>query len=182
VTTTPEPPTPESGRRRGPGADPMERLVQANAESNETMHSLIERVRDDAKMRERKIDLLEDGLHRTRQVLGLVALALLVLLIVGGINAVNINNGRKNLDATGAVAKQAAATYALLYGCIDSTGECGKRNAENTKEALDKIKQYELVVIYCARSNPRDRDEDGAKFLACIVKLYPGGPTLPAQR
>lgn len=179
--TTPENPDDLEARlaRRRASTEGMERLIRANTESNETMHTLIERVRQDAQMRERKIDLLEDGLHRTRQLLLLVGVALVLLLGIAGVNAIAIQQGRKNLAATAEVAQQAKDTYALLYGCIDATGECGRQNAAKTKEALDKIKQYEVIVIFCARSNPRDGDEDGTKFLACVERLYPGGPTLP---
>lgn len=183
--TTPPIPEPDPAARARPRReplDPVERLVSANAESNATMRSLVERVREDAHMRERKIDLLEDGLHQTRRLLLLVGVVLVLILGIGIINAVNIGQGRRNAEATARVARDAQATYALLLGCLDATSPCGRANAETTKQALDKIKQYELIIIYCARSNPRDKDEDGTAFIACINRLFPGGPSLPADR
>lgn len=179
---TPEPdPAPRVRPRREP-LDPVERLVSANAESNATMRNLVERVREDAHMRERKIDLLEDGLHQTRRLLLMVGVVLVIVLGIGIINAINITQGRRNAEATAQVARDAQATYALLLGCLDTTSPCGRSNSEKTKEALDRIKQYELIVIYCARSNPRDKDEDGSAFIACVARMFPGGPSLPATR
>lgn len=173
--TTPREPRPARS------ADPIERLVAANAESTETMRALVEKVREDAHLRERKVDLLEAGLHQTRRLLLLVGAVLVLVLGIGVINAVNIGQGRRNAEATARVARDAEATYALLYGCLDASGPCGRANAARTKEALDKIKQYELVVIYCARTNPQPIDDDGKKFIACIDRLFPGGPKLPGR-
>lgn len=177
--TSPEPTAP-TGRRhyRGDPADAVERLVRANVASNDTMRTLVEKVRQDAHARERKIDLLEEGLRKTRHLFWLVAIAVALMIGIGIINATMIQQARRNAAITAAVARDSQATYALLLDCLNTQGECGKRNATQTKALLDEIKRYELTVIYCARTNPQPLDADGSKFVACIDRLYPGGPAL----
>lgn len=181
----PEAVDPELGEphvgRRPDSLDAVERLVRANVESNDTMRDLVERVRHDSHMRERKIDLLEDGLRQTRQLLLMVGTAIVILVIVGLINATMIFQARRNAAVTAGVARDAQATYSLLLDCLNVTGECGKRNVAQTKAALDEIKKYELVVMYCARTNPQPVDQDGSKFVLCVDGMYPGGPELPSH-
>lgn len=165
-------------RERAATLQQVENLVQANTESNETMVRLVERVRDDAHLREKKIELLEDGQRQMRRLFAMLAVVLLLLVGIGIINAINISDARKNAAVTAQTARDASSTYALLYDCINQQSECGKRNAENLKLTLDEIKRYELTVIYCARTNPVTVDPDGKKFLVCVDKLYPGGPKL----
>lgn len=76
------------------------------------------------------------------------------------------------------IAGDVRSTNTTLLDCINSTGECGRRNASNQGKVLDEVKRYELTVIYCARTNPQPVDPDGSAFVACINRLYPGGPVL----
>lgn len=162
-------------------AEQVEELARANAESNATMMSLVAKVQQDAAMRERKVDLLEKGLQQTHRLLIMVGIALVLMVILGIVNAVNITEARKQAAVTAGIAKNAQGTYALLLDCINSRGECGKQNAEQNKRVLDEIKRYELTGFYCARTNPLSEDPNGDKFLACMDRLYVGGPKLSGR-
>lgn len=156
----------------------VENLVNANAASNETMVRLVARVQDDAHLREKKVDLLEEGQTQMRRLLYMVAAVLVLMVGVGVINAVNIYDARKNAAVTAQTARDASSTYALLYDCLNQQGECGRKNAIAQKKLLDEVKLYELTVIFCVRTNPLVEDATGDKYLACVDRLYPGGPQL----
>lgn len=173
--------TPDPGERESDRHDDqavLEELILANVNSNATMVDLVERVRQDAVMQGTKVDLLEKGQRQTRRLLVMVSVALLLMVIIGVINAVNIGQTRRNAEITAKTAKDAGDTYALLLDCLNSRGECGKRNAEASKATLDEVKKYELTVLYCVRINPQVEDAAGRKFLDCVNRLYPGGPQL----
>jgi hypothetical protein len=156
----------------------VEDLVAANVASNATMLKLVEKVREDSYMREKKIDLLEEGLKQTHRLLAMVGAVLVLMLALGVINAVNIYDARRNAAVTAKTAQDANGTYALLLDCLNSRGECGKLNAENAKKTLDEVKLYELTVLYCVRINPALADPKGDQFIDCVTRLYPGGPIL----
>lgn len=156
----------------------VESLVAANAASNATMLRLVEGVREDAHLREKKVDLLERGLQQTHRLLLMVGVTIILMIGLGVANALNINAARHNAAVTAATAKDANGTYALLLDCLNSRGECGKLNAENGKKTLDEVKLYELTVLYCVRINPAADDPKGDLFIDCVSRLYPGGPVL----
>lgn len=156
----------------------LDELVHANADSNETMIRLVEQVRKDAEARNKKVDLLELGQRQTAKLLIMVAIVLLLVFGVGVINAVNISQARRNAAVTAGIAKDASATNTTLLDCLNARGECGKLNAEQQRKVLNEVKKYELTGFYCARTNPQPTDEQGAALLACMNRLYPGGPTL----
>lgn len=156
----------------------VEQLVAANQASNDTMRKLVENVREDAYLREKKIDLLEQGLKQTHKVLLLCVVSVILMMIIGVINAANISSARHNAAVTAQTATDAARTYAILADCLNQAGACGRNNAKNTVRVLDEIKKYELTVIYCARTNPLAEDPEGGKFIACVKRLYPTGPEL----
>ena len=169
-------------RRDGEGMSTLnhvDNLVRANAESNSTMMRLVEGVRKDSYMREKKIDLLETGLKQIHRLMLMVGVVLAVLVALAVINATNINDARRNAAVTADTAKDAHDTYALLHDCLNAKGECGKQNAAAQTKLLDEIKLYDLVTLYCARINPQLADPQGAGFLACVKDLYPTGPALP---
>lgn len=159
----------------------VEHLVAANEESNATMRRLVERVREDADMREKKIDLLELGLVRTKRLIIMVGAVLIIMVSIGVTNAINLNDARRNAAATAAAARDAKATYAILYDCLNQQGECGRQNAAESKRLLDEVKLYELTVLYCVRINPQIADPQGDDFLDCVKRLYPTGPELPKR-
>lgn len=173
MTTTPDEPDP-----RLEAVDQVEQLARANEASNATLLRLVERVQQDAKMRQRKVDLLEEGQRQQHKLMILVAAVLIMMVVVGVINAINIYDTRRNAAAVAATAKDAQRTYKLLLGCLDVNEPCGKNGAERTKESLEEIKRYELTGFYCARTNPVAVDPSGDKFLECMNRLYPGGPQL----
>lgn len=142
----------------------IEELVRSNDESNRTMVSLVERVREETEARDRKVDALEKGHRQVRWVIVLAVILVLFLLTLGVINAINLTNTR--------------ATNQTLLDCVNATGACGQVNAESQTRILDTVKKYELTVLYCARTNPQPIDPKGDKFLACVDALYPGGPQL----
>lgn len=179
MSTTPDDDSHEDGPDpREEAADQVEALARANAASNATLLRLVDRVREDAHMRERKVELLEEGQTQTRKLLVLVSAVLAALVIIGIINAVNIHDTRQNAATVAATANDAQRTYTLLLGCLDVNEPCGKNGAERTKESLEEIKLYELTVLYCVRINPLVQDPGGDKFLECVNRLYPGGPQL----
>jgi cytoskeletal protein RodZ len=156
----------------------VEELVAANHESNQTMLSLIDRVREETAARDRKVDSLDKNIRQTRWLLFIGIGAVVILLLVGVINATNLYKSRKTQQQTKAIADQTAQTNRTLLDCLNSTGQCGQINQASQAKILDTVKQYELTVIYCARTNPANVDPKGDKFVACVAKLYPGGPTL----
>lgn len=156
----------------------VEQLVAANEESNRTMVALVEGVRRETEARDRKVESLDNNLRQMRWVTGLVAGAIVILLTIGVFNAINLASARRSAQQTKAIAASTDQTNRTLLDCVNSTGACGQINAANQAKILDTVKQYELTVIYCARTNPAAVDLKGEKFVACVAKLYPGGPTL----
>lgn len=152
----------------------IEELVAANHESNKTMVALVEHVRRETEARDRKIDVLEKNNRQTRWLTYLVGGAMVILLTLAIVNAVNISATQKQEE-------QVSKLNSLLLDCVNSTGECGKRNAILQNQLLDQVKQYNLVGFYCARTNPLSTDPKGEKFLECMQRLYPGGPTLQGR-
>jgi predicted metal-binding membrane protein len=128
------------------------------------MLSLVERVREETAARDRKVDVLERGHQQMRWVIGLAVALVLVMLGFGIVNAVNLSATR--------------TTNRTLLDCVNSTGACGRANSAAQAEILNTVKLYELTVMYCARTNPRDVDANGDKFIACVNELYPGAPQL----
>lgn len=162
-------------------AEQVEKLAEANARSNKTMLTLVQKVSEDAFMRERKVELLEQGLRQTHKILVLVVVALAVTITMAFINFYNIQTARRNAEVTAEAARDAKGTYALLYGCFEPSSQCSKLNTAKQKQILDEIKKYELVAFYCIRTNPGTVDPDGKDFIACVNRLYPGGPQLPTK-
>jgi hypothetical protein len=166
----------------GPRRDPrhaVEDLARANAESNHTLMRLVQKVSDDATMRERKVDLLERSMRQGHRLLILLTVVLIALLMVGAVNAANIASARRNAEVTAQSARDSANTYALLLDCLNSRGECGKRNAQQTKSYLDEVKVYELVLASCDRAHPVTDDADSKQFIDCVKRHFPNGPVLP---
>lgn len=155
--------------------------MAANHESNQTMLTLIDRVREETAARDRKVDSLDKNLRQMRWVTGLVASAIVILLTIGVINAINLSSARKSAKQTKDIAAATSATNRTLLDCVNSRGACGQVNAANQGKILDTVKLYELTVIYCARTNPSNVDPKGDKFVQCVAKLYPGGPVLNRQ-
>jgi hypothetical protein len=156
----------------------VEDLVAANNESNKTMLSLVHRVREETAARDRKVDALEKAHRQMRWVIMLSVVLIVFLLTLGVINAFNLNSTRKSQRQVQAIAASTDQTNRTLLDCVNSTGVCGQVNAANQAKILDTVKLYELTVLYCARTNPQPVDPSGDKFIACVAKLYPGGPTL----
>lgn len=152
----------------------VEDLVAANRESNKTMIALVEHVQRETAARDRKIAVIERGNRQTRTLTYLLASAMLIVLTLAVINAYNLAATRKQADQLGQI-------NTFLLDCINSTGDCGRRNAEAQGRLLDEVKKYELTGFYCARNNPAIRDPEGDAFLACMKRLYPGGPTLEGR-
>lgn len=152
----------------------IEDLVAANRESNRTMVALVEHVQRETAARDKKIAVIEHGNRMTRMLTYLLASAMIVVLALAVVNAYNLAATRKQAD-------QLTQLNTFLLDCVNSTGECGRRNAEAQRQLLDKVKQYELTGFYCARNNPAIRDPEGDAFLACMKRLYPGGPTLEGR-
>lgn len=178
--TGPEP-LEDDRRSRLDAARQVEQLVAANAASNATMSRLVEKVRVDAEKREHKIELLENESRQIRRLLIMVGVAIALLLIVGAFNAYNTAQARRNAEQTASAARDAASTNKLLLGCFDVNSECAKLNAQKQKEFLDEIKLYELTALYCLRLNTAQEDPEGKQFLACLKRLYPGGPELKGR-
>lgn len=152
-------------------------LVAANERSASAVMGLVSEVRRDADLRDRKIDLLERSHQDMKRLMILVAAGLLIILILGVTNMVNLSNARRNAAVTADIAKDARSTNGLLYDCLNSQGECGRRNTEANKKVLDEIKRYELVLKHCDRITALP-DPDGDKLLACVRHYYRDGPTL----
>jgi hypothetical protein len=164
--TLPDPDLPESDKGMS-NASAVEHLVAANEESSRTMLALVEGVRQETAARDRKVEALDKNLHQMRTVTWLAAAALIILLVLAVFNAFNLDASRK--------------TNHTLLDCVNSTGRCGQINQGNQAKILDTVKLYELTVLYCARTNPRDVDPNGDKFIACVNQLYPGAPQLDRQ-
>lgn len=161
-----------------PYADSVDDLVRANTESNATMLALVASVQAEAEANSHKVDLLENGQRQTRRLLVMVSVLLIVMVLLGIANAINISSTRHNAAVTADAARDANGTYALLLGCLNPDGDCAKRGAAQNRATLDEVKLYELTVLYCARINPAIADPQGADFLECAKRLYPTGPTL----
>ena len=169
--------------RRSLGVDEaLHALTQATMESNAAMTRLSTEVHHDTEARERKVELLEVAQRQTRKLLGLLGVILVLLFVVAVINAGNIHRTRQNAAVTRAIAEDTQSTYKLLLDCLDQrNGQCGQRNAVRTRAILDEVKLYELTGFYCARTNPLIEDPRGERFLACMKRLYPGGPELSGR-
>lgn len=159
----------------------VEELVAATAASTQQMHDLVAGVNAEKEARERKVAALERSYEQSRKLawIGLAAIALMVIL--GIINAANLNSARKNAKATADIARATAQTNSTLADCLNVRGECGKLSAQSQKRVLDEVKLYSLTVVYCARTNPQPTDPKGDKFITCVNKLYPTGPALDRQ-
>ncbi len=159
----------------------MEELVSANQASNATMIGLIETVHKETAARDRKVAQLESNTKQLRK-FTLVAMVMCALLLCMAVfNATNVIATRNNAEKTANIADDVKNTNTLLLDCLNSQGECGKWNAEQQRRTLEEIKKYELTGFYCIRNNPGPTDPDGEKFLACVNRLYPGGPQLNAK-
>lgn len=156
----------------------LEELIRANAESSETMAALVESVHEETAARDRKLEQLAENNRQMHRLAWLLAAAMAVLMVMAVVNAVNISTARRSASQTADIARDARSTNQLLLDCLNATGSCGKQNAQAQKKILDEIKKYELTVIYCARTNPQQLDDSGSKFIACVDRLYPGGPDL----
>lgn len=156
----------------------VEELVAANNQSNNTMINLVETVRQETAARDRKVDALERSSHQMRILMVIGIIALVGLLVLATFNAINITQTRAAAHKQASIALNVQHTNDLLLDCLNSTGQCGQVNQANQAKILDEVKKYELTVIYCARTNPQPIDANGDKFIACVAKLYPGGPQL----
>jgi hypothetical protein len=149
----------------------VEELVAANNESNQTMMALVEHVRQETVANDRKIEELRRNTKQFRNLMYALVVTMAFLLVIAGVNAYNLAESKKEQE-------QIEAINRTLLDCQNSTGECGRANAQNQKRLLDEVKEYELTGFYCIRTNPAQRDPDGDAFLKCMDRLYPNGPTL----
>lgn len=156
----------------------VEELVRANAKSNATMAALVEGVKKETAARDRKLEQLAENNRAMHRLGWLLAVAMSFLLIMAIFNAVSITTARRNAAQTAEIARDTRSTNQLLLDCLNATGSCGSANAAQQTRLLDEIKKYELTVLYCVRINPQVDDESGEQFLACVERLYPGGPKL----
>jgi hypothetical protein len=162
-----------------PRTSAINALVDANDRSAAAMMGLVSQVQRDAELRERKVDLLERSHRDMKRLLLLVAAGLVVILSLGLTNAVNLYNARRNAAITAGIARNAASTNALLYDCLNSQGECGKRNAAEQKRLLAEISRYELVLAHCDRITPANTDPNGDRLTECVDRVFgPNGVTL----
>lgn len=152
----------------------MEDLAAANAASNQTMMSLVAEVRSEAKARDRKIAVMEKANRQTRVLTYLLSGATVIMLVLATINAVNLATAADEQRSIEQINR-------TLLDCVNSTGECGQVNQQTQKQFLDEVKKYNLIGFYCIRNNPAPNDPKAGKFLACMQRLYPGGPTLSVQ-
>jgi nitrogen fixation-related uncharacterized protein len=166
-------------RARPDAAREVDNLIAANAASNATLTRLVDKVREDAANRERKIELLEAESKQMRRILIGVSITAAALVVLALFNAITISQARHNAQQTANAARDAASTNKLLLGCFTPESECSRLNAEQQKAFLNEIKKYELVGFYCLRTNTVTEDPNGTKLTACINRLYPGGPQLP---
>lgn len=156
----------------------LEELVAANHSSNKTMMALVDQVRKETEARDRKIDVLEQNNKQTRLLLYMVGGAVVILVLLAIFNAIGITAARENVDTTAKIARNVDVTNQTLLDCLNSQGVCGQVNAAQQQEILDEVKKYNLVGFYCIRNNPGTADPKAEKFLKCMERLYPGGPTL----
>lgn len=156
----------------------LEELIRANAESNDTMTNLVNHIRLETEARDRKIDVLAKNNRSIHRQTVALSIAMVILVLIAVFNASNVLAGRKLAQKTATIAQDTRSTNALLLDCLNSTGQCGRVNAREQALTLDEVKKYELTVLYCVRTNPQLVDKNGEKFLACVDRLYPGGPTL----
>ena len=133
----------------------LEKLANANSESNATMLSLLTGVQADSATHSRKVELLEAGQKRTRQLLVMVAVALALMTIIGIANAINIYEARRNAAIAARTAENAAGTYNLLLDCLNPEGECGKRNAKQSRAFLDEIALTERLETQISKFQRR---------------------------
>lgn len=161
------------------GQQQVEELIAANVASNATMVHLVEEVQRDADLRGRKVELLQEEARQTRKQIFIASIGIVLMLVIGVANAINLNDARHNAAVTAATARDANGTYTLLLDCLNPDGVCGKRSAAQSARTLDEIKKYELIVLYCVRINPALADPKGEAFIDCVNRLYPGGPQLP---
>lgn len=174
MTTPPEYPEQE----HHVAAEHVEKLAAANDASNKTLLNLVQRVAEDARIREKKVQMLDAGMKQTRMLLIMLGIGLILLVGLGIANFANIAEARRNAEVVAHAAKDAKGTYDLLYGCFQPDSDCAKRSAQQQKVSLDEIKKYELTGFYCARTNPAVADPNGDAFIECMNRLYPGGPQL----
>ncbi len=149
----------------------MEDLAAANVASNATMVDLVNGIRKEAADRDRKIAVIEKSNRQQRNIMYVLSVATVIMLVIAVINAINIG-------ATKDQQNQIAAINKTLLDCTNYTGECGRANAAKQEEILDEVKKYNLIGFYCIRNNPAAQDPRAEKFLACMDRLYPGGPDL----
>jgi hypothetical protein len=159
----------------------VEDLIAANAASNATMINLVERVQKETEARGRKVDALEKSNRQTRWVIALVCFGTLILIVLGIINATNLQRTRQSQEQLAQVAVSVDQANKTLLDCVNSTGQCGQVNSTNQAKILDTVKLYELTVIYCARTNPATTDPKGDRFVQCVYTLYPSSPKLNRQ-
>lgn len=169
-------PTPDNSKLHSALA--LEELIRANAESNDTMKNLVDHIQAETDARDRKIDELARNTRSMHRMAIALACAMAILIGIAIINATNLAAGRKNAARTAAIAQDTRQTNETLLDCLNSRGKCGSYNAAQAALTLDEVKKYELTVIYCARTNPLTEDPKGVKFIACVERLYPGGPEL----
>ncbi len=149
----------------------MEDLVAANQASNATMVGLIESVRKETAARDRKVDELDRNTKQLRKITIAAVIVCVLLLCMAFFNAYNVVGTRQ-------IAERSDQTNDLLLDCLNSRGQCGQFNAQQQKQVLDEVKKYNLTGFYCIRNNPATEDPNAAKFVACMERLYPGGPKL----
>lgn len=152
----------------------MEDLAAANVSSNATMLALVETVRRETEARDRKVDILERNHRQLRWLVGAVCFAVVVMLVLGAINAYNLASTKEQQE-------QIKGINHTLLDCVNSTGDCGQINAAQQAKILDEVKKYELIGFYCIRRNTAAEDPGGENFLKCMAALYPGGPTLTGR-
>lgn len=169
----------ETGERGEPGAPgqpwdsgaALDSLVAATSRSNWTMTALLEEIRLAAEARDKKIAAIEEAAEQSRLLSYLATGGLVLLLILGVVTLYNVSlTNSQNADIAG--------INETLLDCVNSTGDCGRVNAASQAKILDTVKQYELTGFYCIRTNPAAMDPTGEALLACMERLYPGGPTL----
>lgn len=159
----------------------LEELIASNNHSNTTMVALVEQLKRDTELRDRKIEVLTaNGRQMRKMTIALVA-CMVVLLGIAVFNATNLASQRRNAAATARIAMDTRNTNELLLDCLNSTGNCGKSNADQQRRFLDEVKRYELTGFYCIRTNPALADPKGEQFLKCMNRLYPGGPQLAGR-
>ncbi|MET0698591.1 MAG: hypothetical protein ABWY93_02905 [Mycobacterium sp.] len=159
----------------------IQELIRANTASNNTMRQLIASVQAETRVRDRKVELLIATQRHVRNLMRTVIVVMALVLLVAGLNAYNINAGKRNAAQTAAILERVNVNNGLLLDCLNRTGRCGQVNAEQERQVLNEVKRYELTVIYCARSNLQATDVANRLFLACINRLYPGGPALAGR-